>query len=145
MVEVGDRLEVVVRDRTGEIASEPIEIVVTPKTLRQAFLPIVIEGFCKPNHSLLLQNYPNPFNPETWMPYQLQYAAQVAVYIYEVQGSLVRTLDLGQRATGLYHSRPYAAYWDGRNNAGELVTSDVYFYQLRAGDYSAVRRMVILK
>ena len=145
VVEVGDRLEVVLRDRTGEIASEPIEIAITPETLRQAFLPVAIEGVGKPNHSLLMQNYPNPFNPETWMPYQLQDAAQVTIHIYNAQGGLVGTLDLGQRAAGFYRDRTRAAYWDGRNNAGEPVASGIYFYQLHAGDYSAVRRMVILK
>ena len=38
-----------------------------------------------------------------------------------------------------------AAYWDGRNHAGESVGSAIYFYQLRAGDYSAIRKMVILQ
>ncbi len=46
---------------------------------------------------------------------------------------------------GMYHSRDYAAYWDGRNQRGEPVASGLYFYTLTAGDYSQTRKMLILK
>ncbi|MBI1928034.1 ester cyclase [Candidatus Poribacteria bacterium] len=145
VVEVGDRLQVTVHDSSGEIVSGPFEVTVTPEALRQAFLSAQLERNGKPNQSLLLQNYPNPFNPETWMPYQLREATTIAIRIYDSHGGLVRTLDLGHRPTGFYHDRLRAAYWDGRNDAGEKVASGVYFYELHAGDFSAVRRMVILK
>jgi hypothetical protein len=145
VVEVGDGLEVTVMDRTSEIASDAIQITVTPESLRQAFLPITLTEVGKPRQSWLGQNYPNPFNPDTWIPYQLQDAAHVTIQIYDAKGGLVRTLELGQRAAGFYRSRAYAAYWDGRNNEGEPVASGVYFYHLCAGDFSATRRMVIAK
>ena len=93
----------------------------------------------------LLANYPNPFNPETWIPYQLSEPAEVSVSIYSVDGKLVRTLELGQVPSGVYSDKERAAYWDGRNAAGEPVASGVYFYTLRAGDFSATRKMVIRK
>ena len=93
----------------------------------------------------LLANYPNPFNPETWIPYQLSDPAEVTVSIYSVDGRLVRTLELGQMPSGVYSDKERAAYWDGRNAAGEPVASGVYFYTLRAGDFSATRKMVIRK
>ena len=93
----------------------------------------------------VLQNYPNPFNPETWIPYQLSESAEVIVSIYAADGKLVRTLELGQRAAGIYESRDRAAYWDGRNAIGEPVGSGVYFYTLSAGKFSAIRKMVIRK
>ncbi len=145
VVEVGDMLEVTVMDKTGEIASEPIQITVTPETLRQAFVPITLTNVGKPNRTVLMQNYPNPFNPETWIPFQLQDSAQVTIQIYDAKGSLVRTLNLGQQSAGFYRNRANAAYWDGRNDAGEKVASGIYFYQLRAGDFSDTRRMLILK
>ncbi len=145
VVEIGDRLEVTVMDKTGEIASEPIQITVTPETLRQAFVPITLTNVGKPNRTVLMQNYPNPFNPETWIPFQLQDSAQVTIQIYDAKGSLVRTLNLGQQSAGFYRNRANAAYWDGRNDAGEKVASGIYFYQLRAGDFSDTRRMLILK
>ena len=93
----------------------------------------------------LLQNYPNPFNPETWIPYQLAEDAMVTLTIYNSSGLVVRTLELGNQSSGSYESRDKAAFWDGRNEDGEVVTSGVYFYQFRTGDYSALRRMVIVK
>ncbi|MDE0502599.1 MAG: hypothetical protein OXI86_00860, partial [Candidatus Poribacteria bacterium] len=59
--------------------------------------------------------------------------------------ALVRRLALGYRAAGYYADRGKAAYWDGRNESGESVASGVYFYRLRAGDYSATRQLVIVK
>ena len=98
-----------------------------------------------PDVTALLPNYPNPFNPETWIPYHLAHAADVTLTIYDTKGVMVRQLDLGHQAAGYYTERTKAAYWDGRNNLGEAVGSGVYFYQLQAGDFSATRKLVILK
>ena len=98
-----------------------------------------------PKETVLLANYPNPFNPETWIPYQLSAAAEVTVTIHSSDGKLIRTLELGQVPAGTYQNRSRAAYWDGRNAAGEPVASGVYFYTLSAGDFSATRKMVIRK
>ncbi len=98
-----------------------------------------------PEETALLANYPNPFNPETWIPYQLAEAADVAVHIYTVEGRLVRILDVGHQPAGLYAYRSRAAYWDGRNMSGEPVASGVYFYTLSAGDFTATRKMLIKK
>ena len=93
----------------------------------------------------LLANFPNPFNPETWMPYHLARAADVTLTIYDARGAVVRDLNIGHQPAGLYADKAKAAYWDGKSETGELVSSGVYFYQLRAGEYSQVRRMAILK
>ena len=98
-----------------------------------------------PTKNALLPNYPNPFNPETWIPYQLVHAADVQVAIYDAKGVMVRQLDLGHQPAGYYTNQAKAAYWDGCNESGESVASGVYFYQLRAGDYTDLRRMVIVK
>ena len=98
-----------------------------------------------PNTTALLTNYPNPFNPETWIPYQLRDAADVQISIYDPRGVLVRQLSLGHRVAGQYVSRSRAAFWDGRNEVGEPVASGLYFYTLTAGDFSATRKMLIVK
>ena len=98
-----------------------------------------------PKETALLPNYPNPFNPETWIPYQLANPADVALTIYNINGHVVRTLDLGHQRAGAYHGRSRAAHWDGRNAVGEPVASGVYFYTLKAGDFHATRKMLILK
>ena len=98
-----------------------------------------------PKETALLANYPNPFNPETWIPYQLSKPADVMLTIYAVNGHLVRRLVLGHQVAGMYQTRSRAAYWDGRNAFGESVASGVYFYVLTAGDFTATRKMLILK
>ena len=98
-----------------------------------------------PKKTALLANYPNPFNPETWVPYHLSKDAEVTITIYGVDGQVVRTLALGHQPAGMYQNRSRAAYWDGRNTLGEPVASGVYFYTLTAGDFTATRRMLILK
>ena len=93
----------------------------------------------------LLQNFPNPFNPETWIPYTLARDADVSVRIYDIQGVLVRQLEVGQQPGGSYLSRETAAYWNGKDRLGESVSSGIYFYTLKADAFSETRRMVILK
>ena len=98
-----------------------------------------------PKKTTLLANYPNPFNPETWIPYQLAQPTEVTIFIHAIDGALVRTLPLGEMPAGVYQSRSRAAYWDGKNAQGERVTSGVYFYTLEAGQFTATRKMLILK
>ncbi len=96
-----------------------------------------------PKAFALLQNYPNPFNPETWIPYRLSEPADVTVTIYNVTGQIVRRLELGNMMPGSYAEKSRAAYWDGKNEAGERVSSGTYFYHLQAGQDASVRKMVI--
>ena len=98
-----------------------------------------------PKETLLLPNYPNPFNPETWIPYQLAKPAEVSVSIYSADGKLVRTLAFGYQPAGVYRIRSRAAYWDGKNAVGESVASGVYFYTFSAGDFTATRKMLVVK
>ena len=98
-----------------------------------------------PKESALLANYPNPFNPETWIPYQLAKASNVQITIYDAHGTLVRQFNLGHQPAGLYQDRNRAAYWDGTNALGESVASGIYFYTLITEDFSATRKMLILK
>ena len=98
-----------------------------------------------PDTTALLPNYPNPFNPETWIPYHLAQATDVSVTIHDVRGSMVRELPLGYQPTGVYENRGRAAYWDGRNEVGEPVASGLYFYTLTAGDFTATRKLLIVK
>ena len=99
----------------------------------------------RPEKTELLANYPNPFNPETWIPFHLANASDVTITIYDMQGTPVRSLELGHQQEGSYTSRSRAAYWDGRNDLGENVASGIYFYQLQADNLSLLRKMLVLK
>ncbi|MBM3236551.1 T9SS type A sorting domain-containing protein [Candidatus Poribacteria bacterium] len=98
-----------------------------------------------PRKTALLPNYPNPFNPETWIPFKLSKSAPVEVRIYDGVGKLVRVLNPGVQNAGVYLTKDKAVYWDGRSNIGEKVASGVYYYTLRAGDFTATRKMVVVK
>ena len=98
-----------------------------------------------PKVTALLSNYPNPFNPETWIPFQLAKPTNVSIKIYTSNGQLVRHIDLGYKPAGEYHSRHEAVYWNGMNDEGEPVASGVYLYTMAAGEFTATRRMLIIK
>ena len=145
VVEVGDVIEVRVIGPNGNLESDTFNYTVTPEDLANAVLSIRPDSIGQPKLTQLLQNFPNPFNPETWIPYQLETSAEVTLQIYDTSGGVVRTLDLGFKPQGFYMTRSTAAYWDGRNNLGEQVASGVYFYSLHTPDFSATRKMLILK
>ena len=110
----------------------PIDTVIPPPA-RQAV----------PKEFRLLQNFPNPFNPETWLPYELASDASVTIWIYNSSGELVRKLSPGRQEAGFYTTRDKAAYWDGKNESGEQVSSGVYFYTIQAGEFGATKKMPI--
>ncbi len=62
-----------------------------------------------------------------------------------VDGAVARTLALGHQRPGIYENKNRAAYWDGKNEHNEPVASGVYFYTLTAGDFTATRKMLIMK
>ena len=145
VVEVGDVIEARVIGPNGNLESDTLSYKVTPEDLADAVLSIRLDSIGQPKLTQLLQNFPNPFNPETWIPYQLETSADVTLQIYDTSGGVVRTLDLGFKGQGFYMTRSRAAYWDGRNNLGEQVASGIYFYSLHTPDFSATRKMLILK
>ena len=145
-MQAGDRLMV-----TGQIASprigvQPVEYVVSINDLNsfQIHLPDLVV-YEIPQTTELLANYPNPFNPETWIAYRLAEAANVTLTIYAMSGEVVRTINVGHQPAAVYESKQKSIYWDGRSHTGERVASGVYFYQLKAGDFFATRKMTILK
>jgi arabinogalactan endo-1,4-beta-galactosidase len=99
-----------------------------------------ISGVPAPIGGSLLQNRPNPFNPATEIGYRLDVAGPVSLKVYDVAGSLVRTLvDAGVDA-GWHRAR-----WDGRDNAGRVVSSGLYFYELTTPRGAEQRRMVLVR
>ena len=111
--------------------------------LRDALIKLIAE--LKPQKSILLENYPNPFNPDTWIPYILSEDNEVTITIYDVSGRLVRTINLGWQKAGYYTDLKSAVYWNGQNEVGERVSSGIYFYRLKAGDFVAIGKMIALK
>ena len=98
-----------------------------------------------PTSPRLLPNYPNPFNPDTWIPYHLTQAGDVVISIYNTSGQLMRTLNLGYKEAGVYTDKSKSAHWDGRNSSGEQLASGLYFYVMRAGSFTAARKMLLVE
>lgn len=101
-----------------------------------------------PTEFVLGQNYPNPFSKDTKIPYQLAKSSMVVIKIYSLTGQLVKTLNEGYRVANskdrLWLKEYWdIAYWDGTDDNGELVASGVYFYHIKAGDFEAVKKMVV--
>jgi hypothetical protein len=94
----------------------------------------------KPSEFDLSQNYPNPFNPTTKIEFTLSKSGFVTLQIYDILGRKVRTLVSEHLSSG-YKS----VIWDGKNDDGKDIASGVYFYQLRVGDFSEPKKMVLLK
>ena len=96
--------------------------------------------------------------PIILLPNELAASAYVTIRIYDVNGRLVRQLEIGKQKAGRYLDKEKATYWNGKDQLGQSVSSGLYFYTLRAGgfdgfdtqatqpkDFVATRRMVILK
>ncbi len=88
----------------------------------------------------LSQNYPNPFNPTTEIKFDVPVQSQVSLNIYDALGRLVRSLVSEVKEPGRY-----SISWNGRNNYNQQVSSGFYIYRIEAGNFSAVRKMLMLK
>jgi hypothetical protein len=89
----------------------------------------------------LSQNFPNPFNPSTTIRYGLPREERVALTIYNTLGEEVLTLIEDEMQKAGYH----AAIWDGRNRAGQVAASGVYIYKLRAGSFTSIKKMALVR
>ena len=88
----------------------------------------------------LKQNVPNPFNPSTRIPFELTRGGRVTISIFDVAGRRVRSLLDRDFPAGTHQTG-----WDGRDDAGRLAASGVYFYRMQSGSHSETRRMVLVK
>ena len=99
-----------------------------------------VEGLSIPDNFALHQNYPNPFNPVTTLHYDLPEQSLVSIMIYDI---------LGREIIELVHTVQDAGFksiqWDATNDSGNPVNAGVYIYQIHAGDFVQIRKMVLLK
>jgi hypothetical protein len=92
------------------------------------------------NEFNLSQNYPNPFNPSTVISYQLPVSGMVTLRVYDILGNEIATLVNEEKQPGTYEAEFSIHLYEGRN-----LSSGIYFYQLKAGDYTQTRKMILLK
>ncbi len=116
-------------------------LVFDPSQFANPLVGGVLDIQTTPTEFALLQNFPNPFNPDTTIGYELSESADVTLQIYNVVGQVVRTLIAAEsQSVGRYQVR-----WDGMDDRGTPVSSGIYFYQLSAGKFQDVRKLMLLK
>lgn len=93
-----------------------------------------------PSGFQLFQSYPNPFNATTRIAFEIPTASRVELEIFDLSGASVC-----KPAEGWYPAGHYDLIWNGTGESGEAVASGVYFYRLKAGAGSEVKRMILLK
>ena len=93
-----------------------------------------------PTKYSLNQNYPNPFNPTTKIKYQIPRSSHVSLKIFNLLGEEIRTLVDRNQLAGRYY-----ALWDGKNNSGEKVASGLYICQMKAKDFIAQIRVLLIR
>ena len=94
-----------------------------------------------PYEYALHDNFPNPFNPETQIRFSLGGRENVKLVIYDIMGRQVRTLANGDSFNSGFH----VLNWDGRDNIGEKVATGMYIYRIKAGDFIADKKMLLVK
>ena len=122
----------------GEV---PVRVEVTP------VVGLTEKNLSQHTSFLLMSNYPNPFNSVTHLRFEVTGLEFVELTIYDVLGRKVKTLVNERKAAGTY-----TVQWDGTDDAGQPVASGVYLYRLwvstptgKAGDYTAVRKMLLIR
>jgi hypothetical protein len=95
----------------------------------------------EPNFYALYDAYPNPFNPTTTIKYSIKERGHVSLKVYNAAGQLIRTLMDEVQAP----DQVQPVIWDGANNAGQTVSSGVYFYKLSSKNFTQTKKMVLLK
>lgn len=88
----------------------------------------------------LQQNYPNPFNPSTIIPFELTKSEIVNLSIFNSLGQKIRSLVNENYPAGLHQIS-----WNGQNDIGQTVPAGIYYYKIQAGEFSATRKMLLVK
>ena len=88
----------------------------------------------------LLGNYPNPFNPVTNIAFSVKEAGKVTLEVYNLRGQLVKRL-----ISGVVESGDQVVTWNGTNDSGKTVASGVYFYKMKAPNFTSTKKMILMK
>jgi lysophospholipase L1-like esterase len=98
-----------------------------------------------PNGYALLQNYPNPFNPSTKIEYSIPEENFVTLKVYDVLGSEIATLVNGKKSAGYYEVNFSAINGSASGGNAANLSSGIYYYKLSAGNFSQVKKMILIK
>ena len=120
----------------GTATAGSASLSVTPESPLAVKTPSAVQ----PTSYSLEQNYPNPFNPTTQIAFNIAQTERVDISIFNILGQKVATVVDGEMGSGAH-----IVMWNGRNQNGELLPSGVYFYRLSTPNFTAVKKMLLLK
>jgi len=128
-----------IRENSIEILGEPLDDLRVPwepaKLVNEPVTSIKTRPFNQPTSYELSQNYPNPFNASTRIEFMIPEANFVQIKLYDASGHMIKFLVNKKMSAGKYITHL---------NSSDL-TSGIYFYQINAGDFSATKKMILLK
>ena len=97
-----------------------------------------------PNNKLLnsfrISNYPNPFNQQTLILYELPYHCKVTLFIFNINGQFVNTLENTKKNMGFHR-----VIWNGKNTWGQYVPSGIYFYHIETENFLKSKKMILVR
>jgi len=97
-------------------------------------------GQSSPARFKLRQSFPNPFNATTRIRYSLEIPADVSLEVFNIFGQKIATLVAGPQSRG-----EYQVHWDGKNEAGQVVATGVYFVRFTAGQFVAIQKALLIR
>ncbi len=108
----------------------------------ESAMPVGLEPLSEnlPSQYFLQQNYPNPFNPVTMIEFEIPRSEWVSLRVYNILGEAVIELVAEELAAGNYRY-----HWDGRDRSGRALSSGIYIYRLRAGNFVQQRKMILMR
>ncbi len=133
-------IDVVTADTLTIVAVNYSTTTVITKYITSLATDIIDDSHPLPKSIELYQNYPNPFNPSTTISFSLPERSDIDLSVFNLIGQNVATL-VAENMTAGHH----VVIWDGTDSNGDLVASGIYFYRIRAGSYTATKKMLVLK
>ncbi|MEN8007292.1 MAG: FlgD immunoglobulin-like domain containing protein [Candidatus Krumholzibacteriota bacterium] len=103
--------------------------------------PAPVEDLPGAANNLRLEARPNPFNPRTEIHFELPATGRVSLDIHDARGRLVRRLITGQK----HEKGAGLAVWDGNDDTGRALPSGLYLARIRAGGFSAISKLTLLR
>jgi len=130
----------VTNDKSMGVHNTKYAVALLYKSLGWAPLSVKDVPGVLPKDFALDQNYPNPFNPSTTIRFSLPQESKVKLVVYDITGAVVKTVMDNALSAGNKE-----VTWDGTNSNGAKVASGMYLYRIEAGNFSAVKKMLLLK